>query len=76
MLYCALNPEDLNRVASCDNPKEIWKMLEVTHKRTTQVKETKINMVLHDYELFTMKEGESITGMLDRFAEITNGLAS
>ena len=51
-------------------------MLKVTHERTTQVKETKINIVLHDYELFSMKEGENITNMLDRFANITNGLAS
>ena len=51
-------------------------MLEVTHVGTTQVKETRINMMLYNYELFTMKEGESITSMLDRFSKITNGLAS
>ena len=51
-------------------------MLEVTHEGTTQVKETKTNMLPHEYELFTMKESESITSMLDRFTEITNGLAS
>ena len=38
ILYCALNPEDLNRIASCDSAKEMWKMLEVTHEGTTQVK--------------------------------------
>ena len=32
--------------------------------------------MLHNYELFTMKEGESITSMLDRFSKITNGLPS
>ena len=51
-------------------------MLEVTHIGTTQVKETKINMMLCDYKLFNMKEGESITSMLDGFSEISNGLAS
>ena len=76
LLYCALNPEEHNRISSCETAKEIWEMLEVTHVGTTQVKETRINMMLHDYELFTMKEGESITSMLDRFSEITNGLAS
>ena len=50
-------------------------MLEVTHDGTTQVKKTKINILLHDYELFIMQDGESITNMLDRFLEITNGLA-
>ena len=40
------------------------------------MKETKINMLLHDYELFKMKEEEHITSMLDRFSAIMNGLAS
>ena len=51
-------------------------MLKVTHKDKTQVKETKINIWLHDYELFNMKDSECITTMLDRFSEITNSLAS
>ena len=51
-------------------------MLEVTHIGTTEVKETKINMMLYDYELFNMKEEESITSILGQFPEITNGLAS
>ncbi|KAL6499818.1 hypothetical protein OROGR_027728 [Orobanche gracilis] len=76
LLYCALNPKDFNRISSCDTAKEIWKMLEITHEGTSQVKETKINMLLHEYELFTMKDEESITTMLDRFSVITNGLAS
>ena len=51
-------------------------MLEVTHVGTCQVKETKINMMLHDYELFSMKEGENITSVLDKFSKVTNGLIS
>ena len=76
LLYCALSSEEFNRISSCESAKEIWEMLEVTHEGTTQVKETKVNMLLHDYELFTMRKDESINNMLDRFAEITNGLAS
>ena len=51
-------------------------MLEVTHEGTTQVMESKINMLLHDYELFTMRDDENINIMLDRFAKIINSLAS
>ncbi|KAL6499603.1 hypothetical protein OROGR_027513 [Orobanche gracilis] len=76
LLYCALNPEEVNRISSCDSAREIWKILEITHKGTSQVKETKINMLLHEYELFQMLDDESITTMLDRFSVITNGLAS
>ena len=27
ILYCALNPEDSNQIASCESAKEMWKML-------------------------------------------------
>ena len=50
-------------------------MIEVTNEGTTQVKETNVNMLLHDYELFMMRKDESINNMLDHFTEITNGLA-
>ena len=33
-------------------------------------------MMLHDYELFSMKEGENITSVLDKFSKVTNGLIS
>ena len=52
LLYGALNNEEHNRISSCKNAKEICEMLEVIHEGTTQVKETKIKMMLHDYELF------------------------
>ena len=55
---------------------EAWHNLEVTHERTNQVKETKINMLVHKYELFKMKPHESISDMFTRFNEITNSLQS
>ena len=76
LLYCALNPQEHNRISSCESAKEIWEIMKVTHEGTTQVKETKINIMLHDYKLFSMKEGESITSILDWFSKMTNGLAS
>ena len=35
LLYCALKPEEHNRISSCETAKEIWEMLEVTHVGTT-----------------------------------------
>lgn len=40
------------------------------------MKETKTNVFLHDYKLFSMKDNESISNMLDQFEAITNGLTS
>ena len=54
--------------------KKIWDRLEVTHKGTNQVKKSKINMLVHNYELFKMKLEESITQMFTHFTDIINGL--
>ncbi|XP_070050425.1 uncharacterized protein [Nicotiana tomentosiformis] len=55
--------EEYKKISSCDNAKEMWDKLEVTYEGTNKVKETRINMLIHDYELFQMKEGESIEEM-------------
>ena len=76
VLYCALDPNEFNRISSCESAKEIWDRLEVTHEGTNQVKESKINILVHNYELFRMKSKESITDMFTRFTDIVNGLKS
>ena len=38
LLYCALDPNEFNRVSTCSSTKEIWDTLEVTHEGTNQVK--------------------------------------
>ncbi|GAV71990.1 UBN2 domain-containing protein, partial [Cephalotus follicularis] len=46
----------------------------VTYEGTNQVKDTKINRLVHDYELFTMLENENICSMYARFNDIINAL--
>ncbi|GAV57141.1 UBN2 domain-containing protein, partial [Cephalotus follicularis] len=46
----------------------------VTYEGTNQVKGTKINRLVHDYELFTMLENENISSMYARFNDIINAL--
>ena len=53
---------------------EIWKILESSYENTSQIKESKISMLVHDYELFEMKSDESIAQMIMRFTNITNDL--
>ena len=50
--------------------KEIWDRLQVTHEGTNQVKESKINMLVHKYELFKMKHDELITKIFTYFMDI------
>lgn len=69
LILCALTVRQTNRVLFCKSAKEIWERLEVTHEGTNQVKETKINMLLHDHKLPIVKVRETITLMLDKFGE-------
>lgn len=48
--------------------------LEVTHEETSKVIETKRNMLVFEYELFHMKENESIEEMFSRFSNIVGDL--
>ena len=76
LLYCALDPTEFNRVSTCSSAKEIWDTLEVTHEGTSQVKQSKINMLVHTYEMFKMEPSETISDMFTRFTNIVNGLKS
>ncbi|GAV85308.1 LOW QUALITY PROTEIN: UBN2 domain-containing protein, partial [Cephalotus follicularis] len=46
----------------------------VTYEGTNQVKEAKISMIVHDYEMFTMNENKDIKSMFSRFTNIINAL--
>ncbi|XP_019259941.1 PREDICTED: uncharacterized protein LOC109237977 [Nicotiana attenuata] len=74
LLYNAISGEEYEKISSCDTAKEMWDKLEVTYEGTSKVKETHINMLVHDYELLQMKEGESIEKMFARFSKIISDL--
>ena len=76
VLYCALDANEFNRISVCTSTKEIQDTLEVTHEGTNQVKESKINLLVHKYELFKIEPNESISNMFIRFTDITNSLKS
>ena len=73
-IYCALSTEEYNRVMNFQTAHEVWKALEVTHEGTSQVKETKIGILVGEYEYFKMKPGENVKDMSTRFTNIVNQL--
>ena len=75
-LVCGLDSKEYNRISSCDSAKEIWDKLEVTYEGTNQMKESRIDMLVHSYELFKMNSDESISSMFTRFTETVNSLKS
>jgi len=76
LFYYALDHSEFNRISTCMSTKEIWDTLEVIHEGTDQVKNTKVNMSVHTYEMFRMEPNESITDMYTRFINIVNGMIS
>ncbi|XP_070026192.1 uncharacterized protein [Nicotiana sylvestris] len=76
ILVCDIGPDEYNRVSACDTAKEIWEALQTAHEGTTQVKQSKIDMFTTEYELFRMKDDESIQDMHTRFTSIINELHS
>ncbi|GAV64289.1 LOW QUALITY PROTEIN: UBN2 domain-containing protein, partial [Cephalotus follicularis] len=72
VLFCVVGPNEFNHISSCDTAKEM-DLLEVTYEGTNQVKESKISMLVHEYELFMMHNDE-ISDMFTRFTTIINSL--
>ncbi|XP_070022096.1 uncharacterized protein [Nicotiana sylvestris] len=76
ILVCSIRPNEYNRISACQTAKEIWEVLQTAHEVTTQVKQSKIDMLTTKYELFRMKHDESIQDMHTRFTSIINELHS
>ena len=74
LLTYTLSKSEYDKIISCDSAKEIWDRLQVLHEGTDQVKETKISMLVHQYEMFKMLEHENIDEMTTRFMHIINQL--
>ncbi|XP_072072112.1 uncharacterized protein [Arachis hypogaea] len=74
LMHCAISFEEFRKVSRCKTAKEIWDKLRLTHEGTKQVRETRIDMLMKEYEMFSMKEDESIDQIFERFSIIINNL--
>ena len=73
-LFCALDKKEFHRVSSRESANEIWHKLDVVYEGTNQVKESKVSRYTRQYELFQMKQNESVYSMYPRFTDIVNTL--
>ena len=76
VLHYSLDAKKFNYTSTCNSAKEIQNRFEVTYEGTNQVKEFKINMLVHKYELFRIKSNKSIVDMFIYFTDIINGIKS
>ena len=74
LLTCAVSKSEYDKIISCNFAKDIWDRLQTLHEGTNQVKETKISILVHQYEMFKMLEHENINDMKIRFMHIINQL--
>ena len=56
IMQCALHPTEFFRVSSCATAKEMWDRLQVIYEGTSEVRETKANMLVFEYEAFKIKK--------------------
>ena len=73
-LFCELGANKYTMVSLCENANEVWDKLQMTHERTNRVKKTKVGMLTHEYELFSMQPKELIFQIYNRFTTIITNL--
>nr|XP_016439439.1 PREDICTED: uncharacterized protein LOC107765324 [Nicotiana tabacum] len=76
LLHNAISGEEYGKISSYEIAKEMWDKLEATYEGTNKVKETRINLLIRDYKLFQMKDGESVEEIFLRFSKILGDLKS
>ena len=74
ILVYDIDRTEYNRIFQCKTAMEVWRILEITHEGTNQVKDSKVRILVNDYEMFKMKPNESIVEMFTRFTDVVNGL--
>ena len=65
---------EYNKICQCKMTKDVWRIREITYDGTNQVKDSKVIILVNDYEMFKMKPNESIVEMFTRFMDVVNGL--
>jgi hypothetical protein len=74
VIYNALPRKEYERIFMCETAKEIWNSLLITHQGNSQVKDNKIDLLVQQYEQFTIPEEESIDNAFARFNTIITSL--
>ncbi|GJS53880.1 zf-CCHC domain-containing protein [Tanacetum coccineum] len=74
VIYNALPRKEYERIFMCKTAKEILDTLLITHQGNSQVKDNKIDLLVQQYEQFTILEEESIDNAFARFNTIITSL--
>ncbi|GKE23590.1 hypothetical protein Tco_1435102 [Tanacetum coccineum] len=70
VIYNALPRKEYEIIFMCKTAKEIWDTLLITHQGNSQVNDNKIDLLVQQYEQFTISEEKSIDNAFARFNTI------
>nr|GEZ10587.1 zf-CCHC domain-containing protein/UBN2 domain-containing protein [Tanacetum cinerariifolium] len=74
VLFNAIPKKEYKRIFMCKTAKDIWQSWLITHHGNSQVKDNKIDLLVQQYEQFTIFEEESIDSDFARFNTIITSL--
>ena len=74
ILVAALPHEEYLKMSEKSTAKAMFASLCSLYEGNKKVREAKATMLIHQYELFTMKEDENIETMYSRFQTLVSGL--
>ncbi|GKE32155.1 hypothetical protein Tco_1451477 [Tanacetum coccineum] len=74
VIYNVLPRKEYERIFMCKTAKEIWNTLLITHQCNSQVKDNKLDLLVQQYEQFTIPEEELIDNAFARFNTIITSL--
>ncbi|GKA79499.1 hypothetical protein Tco_0786095 [Tanacetum coccineum] len=74
VIYNALPRKEYERFFMRKTAKEIWDTLLITHQGNSQVKDNKIDLLVQQYEQFTIPEEELIDNAFVRFNTIITSI--
>ncbi|GJR72343.1 hypothetical protein Tco_0084708 [Tanacetum coccineum] len=74
LIYTSLPRKEYERIFMCKTAKEIWETLLITRQGNSQVKDNKIDLLVQQYEQFTIPEEESTDNDFARFNTIITSL--
>ncbi|KAL8120843.1 hypothetical protein AgCh_017861 [Apium graveolens] len=75
VLTSALAEKEYKRVNNCKSAQEMWNKLVVTYEGTTDIKDSRMDILIQEYENFKLQEGENIIEMETRFTRIIDELS-
>ncbi|KAF5458930.1 hypothetical protein F2P56_022923 [Juglans regia] len=71
-IFMAVSQEEFKRISMCENCKEAWDILEVTHEGTNAVKNSKLHMLTTSFEELRMKDDETFDAIYAKLNHVVN----